>query len=161
MVIDWNPRTKHKTLCTVWRRPIGYLKSQVSFRKGATYCRALLRKMTYNDNASYGLSPPCKCVVYTQSMSLLRKSPIKETIFYKRDLWCVVYTQSLCVYVWRASSFFWHATFTCTHTRSIRWLQLVGFLKLQVSFAEYRLFYRALLQQRPIILRSLLIEATP
>ena len=30
-----------------------------------------------------------------------------------------------------------------------------------VSFAEYRLFYRALLQKRPIILRSLLIEATP
>jgi len=41
------------------------------------------------------------------------------------------------------------------------WLQLVGSLKLQVSFAEYRLFYRALLQKRPIILRSLRIEATP
>jgi len=33
--------------------------------------------------------------------------------------------------------------------------------KLQVSFAEYRLFYRALLQKRPSILRSLLIQATP
>ena len=33
--------------------------------------------------------------------------------------------------------------------------------KLQVSFAEYSLFYRALLQKRPIILRSLLIVATP
>jgi len=41
------------------------------------------------------------------------------------------------------------------------WLRLVGSLKLQVSFAEYRLFYRALLQKRPIILMSLLIEATP
>ena len=30
-----------------------------------------------------------------------------------------------------------------------------------VSFAEYGLFYRALLQKRPIILRSLLIVATP
>ena len=30
-----------------------------------------------------------------------------------------------------------------------------------VSFAEYRLFYRALLQKRPIILRSLLVVATP
>ena len=29
------------------------------------------------------------------------------------------------------------------------------------SFAEYRLFYRALLQKRPIILGSLLIVATP
>jgi len=34
-------------------------------------------------------------------------------------------------------------------------------MKLQVSFAEYRLFYRALLQKRPIISRSLLIVATP
>ena len=41
------------------------------------------------------------------------------------------------------------------------WLRLVGSLKLQVSFAEYRLFYRALLQKRPAILRSLLIVATP
>jgi len=41
------------------------------------------------------------------------------------------------------------------------WLRLVGSLKLQVSFAEYRLIYRSLLQKRPIILRSLLIVATP
>jgi len=41
------------------------------------------------------------------------------------------------------------------------WLQVVGSLKWQVSFAEYRLFYRALLQKRPIILRSLPIVATP
>ena len=41
------------------------------------------------------------------------------------------------------------------------WLRLVGSLKLQVSFAEYRLFYRALLQKRPVILTSLLIVATP
>jgi len=41
------------------------------------------------------------------------------------------------------------------------WLWLVGSLKLYVSFAEYRLFYRALLQKRPIILRSILIVITP
>jgi len=41
------------------------------------------------------------------------------------------------------------------------WLRLVGSLKLQVSFAEYRLFYRALLQKRPLFLRSLPIVATP
>ena len=41
------------------------------------------------------------------------------------------------------------------------WLRLVGSLKLQVSFAAYRLFYRALLQKTPVMLRSLLIEATP
>jgi len=41
------------------------------------------------------------------------------------------------------------------------WLRLVGSLKLQVSFAEHRLFYRALLQKRHWLLRSLLIVATP
>ena len=40
-------------------------------------------------------------------------------------------------------------------------LRVVGSLKLYVSFAEYHLFYRALLQKRPMILRSLLIVATP
>ena len=42
----------------------------------------------------------------------------------------------------------------------VQWLRFVGSLKLLVSFAEYSLFYRALLQKRPIILRSLLIVAT-
>jgi len=46
-------------------------------------------------------------------------------------------------------------------TPTMGWLRLVGSLKLQVSFAEYSLFYRALLQKRPILLRSLLIVATP
>ena len=32
---------------------------------------------------------------------------------------------------------------------------------LQVSFAKYRLFYRALLQKISMIVRSILIEATP
>jgi len=47
------------------------------------------------------------------------------------------------------------------HGTTMGWLRLVGSLKLQVSFTEYRLFYRALLQKRPTILRSLLIVATP
>ena len=41
------------------------------------------------------------------------------------------------------------------------WLRLVGSFKLQVSFAEYSLVYRALLQKRLMILRSLLVVATP
>jgi len=31
------------------------------------------------------------------------------------------------------------------------WLRLVGSFKLYVSFAKYRLFYRAILQKRPVI----------
>ena len=41
------------------------------------------------------------------------------------------------------------------------WLRSVGSIKWQVSFAEYRLLYRALLQKRPIILSILLTKATP
>jgi len=40
-------------------------------------------------------------------------------------------------------------------------LRLVNPLKSYVSFAEYRLYDRALLQKRPIIFRSLPIVATP
>jgi len=40
----------------------------------------------------------------------------------------------------------------------LRW---VGSFKLNVSFAEYSLFYRALLQKRLTILRSLLVIAAP
>jgi len=41
------------------------------------------------------------------------------------------------------------------------WLRSVGSIKLQVSFEEYRLLYRALLQKRPIIISILLTEVTP
>jgi len=49
----------------------------------------------------------------------------------------------------------------CTCLSTSRWLRLVGSFQLYVSVAEYRLFNRALLQKGPIILRSLLTEATP
>ena len=39
------------------------------------------------------------------------------------------------------------------------WLRVVGSLKLYVSLENIGLFYRALLQKRPVILRSLLAEA--
>ena len=41
------------------------------------------------------------------------------------------------------------------------WLRLVGSLKSYVSVAEYRLFYRALLQKRPMFWGSLLGVYTP
>ena len=43
--------------------------------------------------------------------------------------------------------------------RGTGWLRLVGSLKLQVSIGECSVFSRALLQKRPMILRSLLIVA--
>jgi len=50
----------------VWQRPVGYLEVQVIFRKRATNYRALLWKMTYEDKASYGSSPPCNWGSYIQ-----------------------------------------------------------------------------------------------
>jgi len=44
---------------TGWQRLIGCLKLQVTFRERDTNDRALLRKMTCEDKASYGSSPPC------------------------------------------------------------------------------------------------------
>jgi len=44
---------------TEWRKVIGCLKSQVIFRTRASNYRALLRKMTYQDKASYDSMPPC------------------------------------------------------------------------------------------------------
>jgi len=43
----------------------------------------------------------------------------------------------------------------------MRWLGLVGSLKLQVSFSKEPCKRDYILQKRPIILRSLLIVATP
>ena len=52
---------------TRWRRPIGYLKLQVIFRKRATNHRALLRKMTYEHRASSVTTPPCKTRTHTHA----------------------------------------------------------------------------------------------
>jgi len=52
----------------------------------------------------------------------------------------------------------WQST---RYVLTMGWLRLVGSLKLPVSLAEYSLFYKVLLQKRPIFLRSLLIVATP
>jgi len=53
-----------------------------------------------------------------------------------------------------------HVSARCWQHITMGWLRLVS-SKLYVSFAEYRLLYRALLPKRPTILRSLLILATP
>jgi len=46
------------TFSTGWQRPTGCLKLQVILRRRAINDRALLRKMTFKDKASYGSSPP-------------------------------------------------------------------------------------------------------
>jgi len=51
------------------------------------------------------------------------------------------------------------STSLCPRHSYMGWLRLVGFLKLQYSFAGYSLFNRAHLQKVLIILRSLLASA--
>ena len=53
----------------------------------------------------------------------------------------------------------YHVNTLLSHDITLNWYHVTS--KLQVSFAEYRLFYRALLQKRSVILRSLSIVATP
>ena len=50
---------------------------------------------------------------------------------------------------------------TCKYSfMHMGWPRLVGSIKLQFSFAEYSLFYRSLVQKRPIIVSIPLTEAT-
>jgi len=49
----------HDSSATWWRRPIGCFKLQIIFRKRATNYRAILRKITFENKASYGSLPPC------------------------------------------------------------------------------------------------------
>jgi len=53
-----------------------------------------------------------------------------------------------------------HFTGCARLVRGMGWLQSVGSINLYVSFAEYHLFNRALLQKRPIILSILPTKAT-
>ena len=71
-----------------WRRPIGCLISCIIFRKRATNYRALLRKMTCKDKASYESSPPCISwrISLQYALQMLEKSPTHEYIY--RALFC-------------------------------------------------------------------------
>ena len=72
--------------------------------------------------------------------------------------------------LYRLKGLLWRHGAVLRKIHSARWLHmqytmgclpLVGSLKLQDSFAEYRLLCRSLLQKRRILLRSLLLVATP
>jgi len=87
---------------TGWRRPIGCLKLQVIYRKRATNYRALLRKTTHKDKASYGSSPPCiihTCCSFTHTISLTHTLSGVGVVMGETDakvqMWMLTYTHTL------------------------------------------------------------------
>jgi len=95
-----------------------------------------------------------------------RKVPFKRKIILRQNHPCHTYDWVM-LHTWCCfMSYRWVGTVTnqsvtpVTHScHLLSHILLVGSLKSKVSFAEYRLFYRALLQKRPIILRSLQVVA--
>ena len=79
-----------------WRRPIGCLKFQVIFRKGATNYRALLQKMTYEDKASYDSTPLCN--IYVHICIFLRMYTYMYMYVHSR-VWIVLNPSPVHVYV--------------------------------------------------------------
>ena len=68
-----------KEIITGWRRLIGCHKLQVIFRKRATNFRALLRKMTNENKASYDSTPPCTRRISLKSPSILSSLDLTAT----------------------------------------------------------------------------------
>jgi len=80
-----------------WQRCIGYLNLQVSLRKRAANCRALLRLVTYKTKASYASSPPCmtqSCVIDSWRTLFMRTWRIHTCMY---DLLMCVWLSYLCM----------------------------------------------------------------
>jgi len=100
---------KWRRMGTGWRRCIRCL-NEVSFRKSATNYRALLRKMTYKDKASYSSSTPC-----IDSRDIYPSSPrlvswlirITHSYWWRDSLTCATCLSHTCdmphLYVWHDS----------------------------------------------------------
>jgi len=155
------------SMSTGWRLLIGSPKLQFIFHKRATKYRSLLRKMTYKDKGSYESSPPHQSSMHSPfptrwdpkwSSKCKTKSKSESRNYRSRSFfkfpnekrprmiisWFRIGFRFASRWLFRVSSFWERAV------RDSRVCK-VGSIKLMVSFAEYRLFYRALLQKRPII----------
>jgi len=95
----------------------------------------------------------CVCVVHVHVCVCLSLY-VYIHLYYKNTRICTFIHTDPPTYTLRT-----HTCFFVEH--HMGWLRSVGSIKLHVSFAEYLLFYRALLQKRPIILSILLTKATP
>jgi len=159
---------------TGWRWLIGSSKLQIIFHKRATKYRSLLRKVTYKDKGSYESSQPCihMLLLYKyeypyvaliwiwisicdMNMSI---HPLLSAHTYHIDI-SIPDVQHSYSYVMNMSIHLLLSVHMC-HI-DMGWLRLVGSLELKVSFSKEPYKKDDILQKRPIILRSLLVVATP
>jgi len=129
----WYTCAMSSPTCTWWRRPIGCLKLQVSFRKIATNCRALLQEMTYADKASCGSSPPCttyrllQCVAVCRSVCgccrVLQCVAVCCSVLQCVAVCCIPHTHlRICTYIAWLS----HINITYTNHEFVRFRWLMG-----------------------------------
>jgi len=107
---------------TGWQKPIGCLKLQVIFCKRATNYRALLRKMTCEDKASYESSPPCMrgmtylCAWHDSCMFVTWLIYVCDVIRVTWRIHMCDMTRSLRMWDYifdMTHSHFWHDSFIC------------------------------------------------
>ena len=107
------------TRITGGRRPLGCLKMQVNFCKRATNYRALLRKTTYKDKASYGSSPPCNMWLYDIGWLWLVCSIKTQVSFAEYSLFCRAFLQKRPVFL--ESLLILATSYYTTHSAGMRW----------------------------------------
>ena len=120
-----------------WLRLVGSLKLQVSFAKEPYKRDDILQKRPIILRSLLNVATP---------YDLMQGATQRLHMCYKN-----IY---IYVYIYRFMSWFIgiHCMGSCVPWRlHVGWLRSVGSIKIQVSIAEYRLFYRSLLQKRPII----------
>jgi len=170
--MKWN-----RKICTIDRNIVWWLRSACLFNWGCV----VISYSFWHSRSEYSDSPqplyfysPCDIVTKTYALWHIRydiyvvmtyslwhsrseysKSPLPlycyshcDIIPMKYSLWHIQYD----TYVVMTHSL-WHCR--------MGWLRLVGSLKVQVSFAKESHKRDDILQKRPMILRSLLIVATP
>ena len=109
--------TEHQD--TGQRRSIGCLRLQVMFRKRATNYRALLRKTTYKDKASYDFTPHCNnqdpqrmCIYIYMPMCIHKYTYIQKAL--KTAMRPLRYVQ-ICINPYSYTCTYLY-TYTCIHT---------------------------------------------
>jgi len=160
-----------------WLRSKGSIKLWVFFAEYRLFYRALLQKRAIIYRSYYPKPPHTDVRVQVLSLCMLLLLCMMIKVYHDDQL-CMMMKVSYCMMinacVHLLSLRIIFAVFVRVHFLSMcmllslclmnvcmGWLRLVGSLKIQVTFAKYSLFYKALSQKRPIILRSLLIVATP